>query len=307
MDQGDGNPPWRSGCFDLHDPDPFFEGKHPTETSASPTRFDTHSVVIHMDHAERVDSRGGGCLRDCGGLGVFKAEHPTENSVSRTSSHAAGFDIRPIHQNHAAFSKAEHPIETSSTPASSNVVRFDVRSVPMNHGPRRSSCFDLNEPGRFFRDDEHPTETSYRLSTHPVVMDMDHAERVESHAQREGTLQNRGGLRDFKAQHATENSASQTSSHAAGFHIRSFHLLSVGRFKAGLLLMLILIASFAGTASSRPLHNSPPICPVGHKAASLHSRGHVCHTDEHTRVFSFSKAMSDHPAVAPTPATSGKS
>ncbi|KAM0893023.1 hypothetical protein ACQ4PT_025380 [Festuca glaucescens] len=276
MDQGDGNPAWRSGCFDLHEPDPFFEGKHPTKTSASPTRFDTHSVVIHMDHAERVDSRGGGCLRDCGGLGVFKAEHPTEKSVSRTSSHAAGFDIRPVHQNHAVFSKAEHPIETSSTPASSHVVRFDVRSVLMNHGdgipPRRSGCFDVNEPARFFRDDEHPTETSYRLGTHSVVMDMDHAERVDS--QRESTLQHRGGLRVFKAQHATENSASQTSSHAAGFHIRSFHLLSVGRFKAGLLLMFILIASIAGTASSRPLHNSPPICPVGHQAASLHSRGH---------------------------------
>ena len=42
---------------------------------------------MDMDHAERVESQGSGCLQHQGGLGVIKVVHPTGNSASQTSSH----------------------------------------------------------------------------------------------------------------------------------------------------------------------------------------------------------------------------
>jgi hypothetical protein len=97
-----------------------------------------------MDYDER-----GGCLglQHRSGLGVFKAEHPAGRSASQPSSHAAGFDIRPV-------------------------MMDDAEDVPSQCG----ACLDLLHPAET---SASRTSSASGFDTHAVVvMDANHAERV---------------------------------------------------------------------------------------------------------------------------------
>jgi hypothetical protein len=261
MDDAEDVSSQRGACLDLLHPAPggFLKGEHSTETSASRTSgFDTHAVVVmDVNHAERVGCLG---LQYRGALGVF-AEHPTANSASQTSHHAAGFDIPPA-------------------------MMDDADGVPSQRG----ACFRLQQHDGSFSKRQLPiNDSSSPVSSYPATFVLDRRHSVAS------TLRaNIYGLFVGLLHHSNFSLRSLL----ARMSFSDVNIVSpTWRFKASIILFL-LMASFASTASGRPVYDS---CPRSNFCSMvLHSN--LCYA-EHK--LAFTQAMANVDPAPPIPPISG--